>query len=104
VDADASFEWTVWVSLSDANYARTKKVWSAKGRESEPPYFGWFGTILPAALYPSTQNLKAHVITQPVGIRPLVELERTDHPLAVEQREGITLKRVEEIASVLFHP
>jgi len=32
-----------------------------------------------------------------------VELESTDHPLAVEQREGITMDRVQEIAEALLH-
>ena len=31
------------------------------------------------------------------GIRPFVELEDTDHPMAREQREGITLDHVMEI-------
>jgi hypothetical protein len=30
------------------------------------------------------------VHTQPVGFRPQVEVEPTAHPLAVEQREGVT--------------
>lgn len=104
LDADQPFEWTVWVSLSDANFARTKKLWRTQGRESEPSYFGWFATELPSQLYPPTTNLKTRVITQPVGVRPTIELEPTDHPLAVEQRDGITMARVEEIASVLMHP
>ncbi len=33
----------------------------------------------------------------------LIELEPTDHPLAVEQRVGITLARVQEIAETLLH-
>jgi hypothetical protein len=41
---------------------------------------------------------------EPVGQRPLVELEPTDHPLAVEQREGITIARVQEFAELLQHP
>jgi hypothetical protein len=31
-------------------------------------------------------------------------LEPTDHPLAVEQRTGITLDRVREIATAVMHP
>jgi hypothetical protein len=31
------------------------------------------------------------------------ELEPTDHPLAVEQREGITIQRVREFAELLLH-
>jgi hypothetical protein len=33
---------------------------------------------------------------------PYVELEPTDHPLAIEQREGVTLARVVEIAEALL--
>jgi hypothetical protein len=97
------FDWGVWVSLSRDNFARSLSLWTAPGREQEPPYFGWLSTALP--LYqPSTLGLKAHVHTQVVGKRPLVALEPTDHPLAVEQRTGITLARVQEIAETLLHP
>ncbi len=99
--AEEIFSWTVWVSLSRANFERAAELWNTPGRESEPPYFGWLGTRLP--LYPDTLNLKTHVHTQPVGIRPWVELEPTDHPLAVEQREGVTWERVQEIAELLLH-
>lgn len=32
---------------------------------------------------------------------PYVELEPTDHPLAIEQRNGITLERVKEIQEII---
>ena len=48
-------------------------------------------------LYPNTLNLKTQVHTRPVGERPLVELKPTDHPLAVEQRHGITMDRVRRL-------
>jgi hypothetical protein len=105
VDASpgTEFDWGVWVSLSAANFARALSLWTTPGREQEPPHFGWLSTELP--LYePSTLQLKTNVHTQPVGKRPLIELEPTDHPLAVEQRAGITLARVQEIAETLLHP
>lgn len=102
VDSEDPFAWGVWVSLSKENFARADKLWRTAGRESEPPYFGWLSTEL--GLYsPSTINLKTHVHTRPVGQRPLIELEPTDHPLAVEQRTGITLERVREIAEAILH-
>jgi hypothetical protein len=91
------------VSLSRDSFTRAQSLWSTAGREREEPYFGWLSTELP--LYqPPTLMLKTHVHTQPVGERPLIELEPTDHPLAVEQRAGITLARVQEIAETLLHP
>jgi hypothetical protein len=102
VDASTDFDWGVWVSLSRDSFVRTVDLWETPGRENEPPYFGWLSTELP--YQPSTLSLKTHVHTQRVGERPLVELEPTDHPLAVEQRDGITVARIQQIAEALLHP
>jgi hypothetical protein len=103
LDGEGHFAWTVWSSLSTENFKRTVSLWTASGRESEPPYFGWFATSLPHALYPETANLKVHVHTGPVGSRPTLELEPTEHPLAVEQRTGITMARVREFDTIIRH-
>lgn len=72
------------------------------GRESEQPYFGWLSTEL--GLYsPRTTNLRTNAHTRPIGRRPSIELEHTNHPLAVEQRTGITRDRVREIAEAVLH-
>jgi hypothetical protein len=96
-----NFSWDVWVSLSPKNFKRAFELWTTPGRESEPPHFGWLSTSLPG--YPETLNLKTNVHTRAVGRRPFVELEPTDHPLAVEQRAGITWDRVKEIAELVLH-
>lgn len=44
-----------------------------------------------------------NIHTHPVGEVPRAELEPTDHPLAVEQRTGITVERVREIAALVEH-
>ncbi|WP_314614975.1 DUF2199 domain-containing protein [Streptomyces stackebrandtii] len=46
---------------------------------------------------PTTLNLKTNVHTRPIGERPYVEVEPTDHPLTVEQRTGIIQDRVRAI-------
>lgn len=102
IGGDEVFSWGVWVSLSRENFSRAAERWDVPGREAEKPYFGWLTTDL--SVYPATTlNLKTHVHTRPVGERPYVELEPTDHPLAVEQRTGITMDRVREIAVALLH-
>ncbi|WP_435975357.1 DUF2199 domain-containing protein [Streptomyces sp. Qhu_M48] len=102
IGSDEVFSWGVWVSLSRDNFSRAADLWDRPGREAEDPYFGWLTTDLPV-YPPTTLNLKTHLHTRPVGERPCVELEPTDHPLAVEQRTGITLDRVREIAAAVFH-
>ncbi|MFX3631336.1 MAG: DUF2199 domain-containing protein [Candidatus Pristimantibacillus sp.] len=96
------FIWSVWVSISDENFLKSNELLNVQGREHEQPYFGWLSTEL--SIYPiSTLTLKTMVHTQEVGAVPLIELEQTDHPLAVEQREGITMERVIEIAHLINH-
>jgi len=103
IDAEEDFEWGVWISLSESNFNRVAQLWADPERVNEPPYFGWLATELPG-YKPSTLNLKTNLHSQPVGTRPTVELEPTDHPLAMEQRTGIQLARVQAIAEQLLHP
>ena len=92
---------TVWVSLSRENFERAHAAWTNEARVNEPAYFGWLTVELPG--YPSTLNLKTNVHTRPLGQRFAVELEPTDHPLAIEQRQGVTLDRLVELASMALH-
>lgn len=101
IDGPRPFVWGVWTSLSEQSFRRLGEIWEVPGREKEPPFFGWLCTLL--ALYPDTLHLKTQVHTRSVGQRPFVELEPTNHPLAVEQRTGITMDRVREIAEKLLH-
>jgi hypothetical protein len=88
-------------SLSEANFLRASELWDRAEREQEPPYFGWLSTEIPG--YPSTINLKTLVHTRPVGLRATIEIELTDHPLAKEQNQGITMARIQEIVQQLLH-
>jgi hypothetical protein len=65
-----------------------------------PPKFGRLCNNI--SLYPTTLNLKSHLHLRGGGSRPSIELEPTDHPLAIEQRRGISVERVEEIAAALL--
>lgn len=103
LDAEEDFEWGVWVSVSKDNFFRAEELWDDPDRVAEPPTFGWLTTELPG-YEPGTLNLKTNLHQRPPGERPLVELEPTAHPLAVEQRTGITLVRVQAIAEMLLHP
>ncbi|MDF2066643.1 DUF2199 domain-containing protein [Bacillus sp. Cr_A10] len=82
--------WGVWVSISEANFNKTNVHWDKQ--ELLEPMLGWLSTALPC--YPDTVNLKAMVHFRPNGMRPYIELEPTNHPLAVEYRNGVTIERV----------
>jgi hypothetical protein len=97
IGLDECFRWGAWVSLSEESFRRALDLWTAEVIEDEPPKFGWLSNNID--IYPNTLNLATHIHLRPGKLRPAIELESTDHPLAIEQREGITLERVEEIAA-----
>jgi hypothetical protein len=101
IKSDQVFSWSVWVSLSERNFQRAVDLWEQDGREAERPYFGWLNTRLPG--YPNTINLKTLMYTLPVGQRPHIVVEPTEHPLAIEQQQGITWERIYAITEMLLH-
>jgi len=95
------FVWGVWVEVSPKIFLRTNELWTKEGRENEPPFPAWLNTELP--LFGNTINLEVSVQTQRVGRRPQFTVVDESHPLAIEQRNGITVERVEEIAEEMAH-
>jgi hypothetical protein len=61
------------------------------------PFFGWLKPCL------ETTGLKTRVDLRDHGLRPWIELEPTDHPLALAQRNGIVVDRVAEIYAIMMH-
>lgn len=101
VGSTEKFSWDAWVELNQADFERACDLWDAPGRESEPPYSGTLATLLPD--YPETVNLNVSIQTRPVGLRPFIEVRTLDHPLAAEQRQGITLDRVQRFSEIILH-
>ena len=99
--ADDDFSWGVWVSLSEDNYLTWRDYFGKAKRSHVGPFFGWLNAWLKP--YPDTINLKTMVHLRDDGIRPYIEIEPSDHPLSVEQRNGITIARLSEIYSIMMH-
>lgn len=97
LDAARDLRLTVWVSLGGEDFARAHRLWEDPRRAEEPAYLGRLCNRIPG--YPDTWHLATYVHTQPVGFRPVVELEPSDHPLVTDQKRGITVARVVELTS-----
>ena len=95
------FGWGIWSSLGKASFERYVKLFEAPNVTGEGPYFGWFSNRLP--FYPDTLNLKLEVRLQNGGLRPLFGLEPSDHPLAIDQRDGMSWQRAVSFAEQLMH-
>ncbi|PYE37197.1 hypothetical protein C8J35_101466 [Rhizobium sp. PP-F2F-G38] len=100
-DADEPFIWGVWVSLSQKHFLEFVELLDVSEREGYGPYFGWLSAGF--KVYPDTADLKTKVHLRARGQRPSIELEPTEHPLAVEQRTGISVERLAEIYAAYVH-
>ncbi len=102
VGSNDVFSWGAWSSLSADNFRKAQNLHDTPARTAEPPYFGWLSNRIP--FYDiDTLNMKVNVHSREPGQKPFIEVEPTDHPLAVEQRNGITRQRVQEIWSTYHH-
>jgi len=96
VGREACVRWSVWSSLSRKRFERASALWTTEGREAEPPAFGWLSSEIPG--FPDTLNLKLLVHTNPVGVRPRLEVLEQDHPLFRAQAEGVSWERACELS------
>ena len=96
------FSWGVWVSLSEDSFLQYARHFDEPKRSHVGPFFAWLSAEL--SVYPSTLNLKTRVHLRDNGIRPYIELQPTDHPLALEQKNGISVARLAEIYAHYVHP
>ena len=93
---------SVWSSLSETSFTHMCDRWDDPDRDSDPPYFGWLCS--PISVYPTTMHLKLSVQSRPPGLTPLFTVEPTEHPLAIDQQQGITVDRWHQMAHQLLHP
>lgn len=93
------FLWGVWVSLSRESFERYTATWGF--HDESDSYFGWFSNRLP--YYPDTVSLKANVRPRNDGGRPVIELQPSEHPLAIHFHEGLTVQEAQQIAEAVMH-
>jgi hypothetical protein len=101
IGLEKPFLWGTWVSVSEEDYHRYQELFDAPGQENEPPFFGWLDHTPPG--YPEEEFFTTMVFLRPLPQRPSIVLEATDHPLAMEQRHGISIERLIEITETVMH-
>jgi len=88
-----NFGFGAWVSQKREHFF---KYQDEPDSDQIGPFFGWVCTRI--AYYPGdTYLLKALAHFRGGGLRPFIELEPTDHPLAVDQQNGIDVAKAWEI-------
>ncbi|MBC7447217.1 MAG: DUF2199 domain-containing protein [Hymenobacteraceae bacterium] len=92
-DQEGYFGFGVWVSQSEVHFMHYQ---DHPDEDDYGPFFGWLANDI-AYFEEETLLLKTQAHFRTGGLRPYIELEQTDHPLAVMQREGIVLEKAWEI-------
>jgi hypothetical protein len=98
---DEPFLWGVWVSVSERTFLRYSDT--AEDPDGSDSYFGRVCNRLP--YYPDTIGLRTNVRPRKGGLRPFLELHRSDqdHPLVHDLYSGITIRKAQEIAELITH-
>lgn len=97
VDAADDLLFVVWVAVSGTDFERARGLWNDPRREEEPPYPGLLCNRIPG--YSDTWHLRVRLRSRAVGLRPVVELEPSEHPLAVDQERGVRAARAVQIVN-----
>ncbi|KAA3439630.1 DUF2199 domain-containing protein [Rufibacter hautae] len=95
------FAWNVWVSISEADFLQANESLFEENRMLQEPYSGKLATSLEC--YPETLGLEVKMYTQEVGLIPSIELLESDHPLFLEQENGVDMARVIEFAKTIIY-
>jgi len=94
------FIWGVWVSVSEDAFHQFQDLLGVDLRSQHGPFEGQLCS--PPRPYPDSSHLKAIVRLRDHRTRPLIEVEACSHPLALEQKNGISGERVAEIAALML--
>lgn len=102
VDNDEDLLFDIWTSISEDNFCKRMDLWELPERVNELPYFGWLNSFIPS--YGNTINLKIIAIEQAPGYIPEIKVTEEDHPLSIDQLQGITMEKAMEIVYKILHP
>jgi hypothetical protein len=98
IGIEEPFLWGVWVSLSKTSYERYIDTYNAP--ELDDSWFGYLCSDLRG--YECTWSLGTTVRPRSGKQRPVISINSSDHQLAVDFREGITVSRAQALAEQII--
>lgn len=101
IGSTQSFGYGVWVSASRSNFEFYIDRFDSGDFSPDDGWFGWFSNDLKG--YPECNQLKCDVVPQSGRQRPLIVLHDADHPLVVEQMQGVEFDRLTDIYKLNGH-
>jgi hypothetical protein len=99
---ESRFAYGVWIQVAQRDFTFLMEHWDDPAQLRFAPTDGTLANEL--GPYVATAGLPARL--QPISpdLLPLVEVLAADHPLALDQRRGISESRSDELAARVLHP
>lgn len=98
---DSFFGLGFWSSLAKPNFDLYLETFDDGDQSRLGPWFSWLSNGLKG--YPDCLQLKSRVFPQDERQRPLVHLDECDHPLSLQQRDGITFEQLLDLYAANGH-
>ncbi|MET0943828.1 MAG: DUF2199 domain-containing protein [Flavobacterium sp.] len=100
IDYHEDLVFNVWTTISEANFCVRMDLWEDANRINQEPYFGWMQTDVPT--YGKTISLKSIAIEQELGLVPEIKMIEENHPLTIDQENGITFEKAVAIVNEIM--
>jgi len=100
IDYHEDLVFNVWTSISEENFYQRVELWEDESRANQEPYFGWMQTNVPT--YGETLSLQSIAIEQGLELIPEIKIIEENHPLKMDQENGITLEKAISIVDQII--
>ncbi|WP_081909383.1 DUF2199 domain-containing protein [Flavobacterium sp. ASV13] len=100
IDYHEDLVFNVWTTISEDNFCLRMDLWEDPNRVNQEPYFGWMQTNVPT--YGETLSLKSIAIEQGLDLIPEIRMIEENHPLTIDQENGITLEKAISIVDEIM--
>jgi hypothetical protein len=94
------FRWGVWARVQECDFKRYIELWDGHVQEDEPAFVGYLSGGIKA--YPNSDMLEVRVHLQPGDQRPRFEVVSSQHPLGIDQHNGITMEQAHSFVEPLL--
>jgi hypothetical protein len=101
-ELETRFAYGAWLQVDERDFRHLLEHWDDPDQGSFDAVDATLANEL--APYRDTAGLSARLRPVSADLLPTADLVATDHPLAADQRNGISSARADELAAVVLHP
>jgi hypothetical protein len=92
---------SVWAMVAKSDFTYYVEAFAKRRQGGLAPWHGWLANALKG--YPDTLDLPCTIMPRGETLRPSLRIDDGAHPLALEQRQGITFERILDLYALNEH-